>query len=125
MNDTIDKIDKLFKTDASITGISTGFEDLDEKTSGLQRSDLVIVAGRPSMGKTSFAMNIAEHVAIKEQLPVAIFSMEMPSEQLAMRLLASLARINQQRVRTGKLEDDDWPGITAAGQLVERHATIY
>jgi len=118
MNDTIDKIDKLFKTDASITGISTGFEDLDEKTSGLQRSDLVIVAGRPSMGKTSFAMNIAEHVAIKEQLPVAIFSMEMPSEQLAMRLLASLARINQQRVRTGQLEDDDWPGITAAVSLL-------
>jgi replicative DNA helicase len=89
-------------------------------TSGLQSSDLVIVAGRPSMGKTTFAMNIAEHAAVKMQVPVAVFSMEMPGEQLAMRMLSSLGRIDQHRVRTGKLDDDDWPRLThAVGQLAE------
>ena len=89
-------------------------------TSGLQAGDLVIVAGRPSMGKTTFAVNIAENAAIKANLPVAIFSMEMPGEQLALRMLSSLGRIDQHKVRTGKLEDDDWPRLTSAvGILAE------
>lgn len=116
----VDRIDSLFQQDNPITGLSTGFSDLDDLTSGLQPSDLVIVAGRPSMGKTSFAMNLAEHAAIKSNLPVAVFSMEMPGEQLAMRLMASLGRIDQHKLRTGKLDDDDWPRLTSAvGLLAE------
>lgn len=116
----VERIDLLFKSDSAITGVSTGFADFDEMTSGLQRSDLVIVAGRPSMGKTAFAVNIAEHAAIRDRLPVAIFSMEMPGEQLAMRMMSSLGRIDQHRVRTGRLQDDDWPRLTSAvGMLSE------
>ena len=110
--DALDQIDELFQRDNPITGVATGFYEIDNMTSGLQKSDLVIVAGRPSMGKTAFAMNIAQHAAIKDKLPVAIFSMEMPSEQLAMRMISSLGRINQHKVRTGKLADDDWPRLT-------------
>ncbi len=110
----VDRIDKLFRSDSPITGVSSGFADLDAMTSGLQPGDLVIVAGRPSMGKTSFAMNIAETAAVSQKLPVAIFSMEMPGEQLAMRMMSSLGRINAHKVRTGKLEDDDWPRLTHA-----------
>ncbi len=110
----VDRIDKLFRSDSPITGVSSGFADLDAMTSGLQPGDLVIVAGRPSMCKTSFAMNIAETAAVSQKLPVAIFSMEMPGEQLAMRMMSSLGRINAHKVRTGKLEDDDWPRLTHA-----------
>ncbi len=110
----VDRIDKLFRSDSPITGVSTGFADLDGLTSGLQPGDLVIVAGRPSMGKTSLAMNIAETAAVSLKLPVAIFSMEMPGEQLAMRMMSSLGRINAHKVRTGKLDDDDWPRLTHA-----------
>ncbi len=110
----VDKIDTLFHREDGITGIATGFNDFDEKTAGLQPSDLIIVAGRPSMGKTTFAMNIAEYVAVHSELPVAIFSMEMPGEQLALRMISSLGRINQTNVRTGKLDDDDWPRLTGA-----------
>ncbi len=118
--EAVDRIDTLFQQDSAITGVATGFSDLDELTSGLQRSDLVIVAGRPSMGKTSFAMNMAEHAAIRDKIPVAVFSMEMPGEQLAMRLMSSLGRIDQHKVRTGKLSDDDWPRLTSAvGLLAE------
>ncbi len=118
--EAVDRIDTLFQQDSAITGVATGFSDLDELTSGLQRSDLVIVAGRPSMGKTSFAMNMAEHAAIRDKVPVAVFSMEMPGEQLAMRLMSSLGRIDQHKVRTGKLGDDDWPRLTSAvGLLAE------
>ena len=116
----VDRIDTLFQLDNPITGLATGFMDFDELTSGLQQSDLVIVAGRPSMGKTAFAMNIAEHAAIKSTKPVLVFSMEMPGEQLAMRLMSSLGRIDQHRLRTGKLEEDDWPRLTSAvGILAE------
>ena len=94
-----------------ITGVATGFIELDKMTSGLQKGDLVIVAGRPSMGKTSFAMNIAEHVAIKEGLPVLIFSMEMSATQLASRMLGSVGRVNQGRLRTGRLSDEEWPRV--------------
>ncbi len=117
---SIDRIEELFESDESITGIPTGFSDLDSMTSGLQRGDLVIVAGRPSMGKTSFAMNIAEYVAVEKQLPVAIFSMEMPGEQLAMRMLSSLGRINSNKIRTGKLGDEDWPRLNSAVGFLDK-----
>jgi replicative DNA helicase len=110
----------LYELEDPITGVATGFTDFDEYTSGLQPSDLVIVAGRPSMGKTTFAMNIAEHAAIKHKKPVAVFSMEMPGEQLAMRMMSSLGRIDQHKVRTGKLDDEDWSRLTSAiGILTE------
>jgi replicative DNA helicase len=114
----VDRIDELFQQDNPITGVPTGWTDFDDKTSGLQKSDLIIIAGRPSMGKTTFAMNIAEHAAIKDKVPTAVFSMEMSGEQLAMRMLSSLGRIDQHKVRTGKLEDDDWPRLTSAVGLL-------
>lgn len=120
----VERIDYLFTQDNPITGVTTGFDDFDDKTSGLQKSDLVIIAGRPSMGKTTFAMNIAENAAIKGQVPVAVFSMEMPGEQLAMRMMSSLGRIDQHKVRTGKLDDDDWPRLTSAVGILSE-APIY
>ncbi|MDH5785795.1 MAG: replicative DNA helicase [Chromatiales bacterium] len=120
----VERIDYLFTQDNPITGVSTGFDDFDDKTSGLQKSDLIIIAGRPSMGKTTFAMNIAENAAIKGQVPVAVFSMEMPGEQLAMRMMSSLGRIDQHKVRTGKLMDDDWPRLTSAVGILSE-APIY
>ncbi len=108
----VDRIDMLFQQDDAITGVSTGFADLDNMTAGLQPSDLIIVAGRPSMGKTTLAVNFAENAAIKHQVPVAIFSMEMPGEHLALRMMSSLGHIDQHKIRTGKLEDDDWPRLT-------------
>ncbi|VAW97719.1 Replicative DNA helicase (DnaB) [hydrothermal vent metagenome] len=110
----VDTIDKLFQLDSPITGVPTGFKDFDEQTAGLQGSDLVIVAGRPSMGKTTFAMNIVENAAIKHKLPTAVFSMEMPGESLAMRMMSSLGHIDQHKIRTGKLNDEDWPRLTSA-----------
>ncbi len=118
LSEAVERIETLFQGDGGLTGVTTGFRDLDEMTSGLQASDLVIVAGRPSMGKTSFAMNMAETVAIKERKPVAIFSMEMPGVQLAMRMMSSLGRIDQSKMRTGKLEDDQWPRLTSAVNLL-------
>lgn len=109
-----DRIDTLYHSNQTVTGVATGFSDFDEMTSGLQAGDLVIIAGRPSMGKTTFAMNIAENAAIKNQHPVLVFSMEMPGEQLALRMMSSLGRIDQHRVRNGKLNDEDWPRITSA-----------
>ena len=120
----VDRIDMLYRLDSNVTGVSTGFEDVDEMTSGLQPSDLIILAGRPSMGKTSLAMNIAENAAVGDKIPVAIFSMEMPGEQLAMRMMASLGRINAHKVRTGKLDDDDWPRLTSAINMLAE-APIY
>ncbi len=110
----VDRIDLLFHSDNALTGISSGFKDLDDLTSGMQASDLVILAGRPSMGKTSLAINMAENAAVGEKKHVAIFSMEMPGEQLAMRMLSSLGRIDGHKVRTGKLDDDDWPRLMSA-----------
>jgi len=117
---TVDKIDELFNSDDALTGVSTGFNDFDGRTSGLQKADLVIVAGRPSMGKTTFAMNMCENVAIGAGVPVAIFSMEMPAEALTMRMISSLGRINQQAVRSGKLEDEDWPRVTSAVNILSQ-----
>ncbi|WP_020157979.1 replicative DNA helicase [Methylobacter marinus] len=114
----VDKIETLFEQEGNITGASTGFNDFDEMTSGLQPSDLIIVAGRPSMGKTTIAMNMAENIAIKNDKPVAVFSMEMPGDALAMRMMSSLGRIDQHKVRTGKLDDDEWPRLTSAINLL-------
>jgi replicative DNA helicase len=104
----IDRVEYLHHTPDALTGTPTGFTDLDELTAGLQPADLLIIAGRPSMGKTSFAMNIGESVAQKEKKPVLIFSMEMPGDALAMRMLSSLSRVDQKKVKTGQLEDADW-----------------
>lgn len=112
------RIDQLYHSDEQYTGLVTGFTDLDNMTSGLQKGDLVIVAGRPSMGKTTLAMNIAEYAAIKSQKPILIFSMEMPDEALAMRMLSSLGRIDQHKIRTGKLEEEDWPRIASAVSIL-------
>jgi len=114
----VERIDALYQRDEPITGLATGFTDFDMMTSGLQPADLIIVAGRPSMGKTSFAMNMAEHVAIQSKRPVAVFSMEMPGDSLAMRMMSSLGRIDQHRVRTGRLEDDEWPRLTSAVNIL-------
>ena len=111
---TVDRIDELFNSDASITGLSTGFKDLDDMTSGLQRGDLVIVAARPSMGKTTFAMNLVENAVLATEKPVIVFSMEMPSEAILMRMLSSIGRINQTNVRSGRLDEEDWPKLSAA-----------
>ena len=111
-----DRIDQLFQRDnaSDVTGIPTGFADLDSMTSGLQPGDLVIVAGRPSMGKTAFSLNMAENVALDSGLPVAVFSMEMGATQLAMRMIGSVGRLDQHRMRTGRLEDEDWVRLTTA-----------
>ncbi len=114
LKSAVGRIEELFNSGGKITGLSTGFNDLDDKTSGLQPSDLVIVAGRPSMGKTSFAMNLAEHAALNQDKPVLVFSMEMPADQLVIRMLSSIGRINQTRIRTGQLEQEDWPKLSAA-----------
>lgn len=118
MASTLEKIDLLYQNKGQITGLTTGFTDLDDMTSGLQPADLVIVAGRPSMGKTTLAMNIAENAALElskkpESGAVLVFSLEMPSESLVMRMISSLGRIPQQSIRTGKLSDHDWPRITS------------
>jgi len=118
LSEAVDRIDNLFRSQSAITGVSSGFMDLDEKTSGLQRSDLIIIAGRPSMGKTSLAMNIVENAAVGHKMKAAVFSMEMPGSQLAMRMMSSLGRINAHRMRTGKLNDDDWPRLTSAVSLL-------
>jgi replicative DNA helicase len=118
---TVDRIDTLFNTQGSITGLPSGFDDLDEMTSGLQAADLIIVAGRPSMGKTTFAMNIAENAAFNpEKKPVLVFSLEMPAESLAMRMLSSLGRSDQHRLRSGNLTDDDWARINANISLLSQ-----
>ena len=114
LSKAVDRIDYLSQHDGQLTGLSTGFSDFDHYTSGMQPGDLIIVAGRPSMGKTVLGMNIAEHAAIRGEKPVLVFSMEMPAEQLTMRMISSLGRIDQHKVRTGRLTDDDWPRITSA-----------
>jgi replicative DNA helicase len=126
LSQVVERIDELYhrEGDSDVTGVPTGFTDLDRMTSGMQAGDLVIVAGRPSMGKTSFSMNIAEHVAIEQGLPVAVFSMEMGAVQLAMRMLGSVGMLDQHRMRTGKLTAEDWPRLTHAVQQVQE-AQIY
>ncbi|WP_409338563.1 replicative DNA helicase [Curvibacter cyanobacteriorum] len=119
--DLLDRVQEMADNTNDITGVPTGFHDLDRMTSGLQPGDLVVLAARPSMGKTAFAINIAEHVAVNEGLPVAVFSMEMGAAQLAVRIVGSIGRINQGNLRTGKLTDDEWPRLTEA---IERLRTV-
>ncbi len=122
----VERIDELYNRDNpnDITGVPTGFADLDKMTSGFQPGDLVIVAGRPSMGKTALSLNIGEHVAVEQGLPVAVFSMEMAATQLAMRMLGSVGRLDQHKLRTGRLADDDWPRLTHAIQKMNE-AQLY
>jgi len=122
LKEVVERIDELYhrENDSGVTGVPTGFTDLDEKTSGLQPGDLIIVAGRPSMGKTAFSLNIGENVALDTGLPVAVFSMEMGGAQLVLRMIGSVGRLDQHRLRTGKLGDDDWTRLTyALGRLNE------
>jgi len=111
---TIDRLDMLHQNQGQLTGVSTGYHDLDRMTAGLQPGDLIVVAGRPSMGKTTFALNIAENAAISTGTPVAIFSMEMSREQLSMRMISSLGRVDQSHLRTGNFGDEDWARINSA-----------
>jgi replicative DNA helicase len=120
LKEAMDKIDELNAFEGDITGIPTGYQDFDRLTAGLQPSDLIIVAGRPAMGKTTFAMNIAEHAAIKHGKSVAVFSMEMASLQLVMRMFSSVGQIDQTRIRTGSLDDMDWPKLTSAMNLLHK-----
>ncbi len=123
--EAIEAIEKLYERKGGITGIATGFTELDRMTSGLHPAEMIVIAARPSMGKTAFAMNIAEHVAIQEKLPVAVFSLEMSSQQLVQRLLCSRARVNLKNVRDGFLGERDFPSLTsAASKLAEAQMFI-
>jgi replicative DNA helicase len=123
LEDTVARIEQLYqKPHDGVTGVSSGYHDLDKKTAGLQKSDLIIIAARPSMGKTTFAMNLCENAAMTEDKPVLVFSLEMPGEQLMMRMLASMSRVDQTRIRTGQLDDEDWARISSTmGILLEKH----
>lgn len=122
---TINKLELLSKLGDEITGTSSGYKDLDDMTSGLQPSDLIIVAARPSMGKTTFAMNLCENAMMMQEKPVLVFSLEMPSDQIMMRMLASIARVDQTRIRTGNLEDEDWAKIANAMRLISDKNNLY
>lgn len=122
---TLDQLDTLLNSDSHITGLSTGFNELDDLTSGLQRSDLIIIAGRPSMGKTAFAMNLAENVAMEHDEPVAVFSMEMPAEQIATRMISSLGRVELQKLRSGRLDEADWPRVNSAVSLLSQQSKLF
>ncbi|EXJ11623.1 Replicative DNA helicase [Nitrincola nitratireducens] len=115
----VERIDHLFNNADALTGVTTGFDDLDTKTGGLQPSDLIIVAARPSMGKTTFAMNLVENALMGTQRPVLVFSLEMPADQLVTRMLSSLGKIDQTRVRNGQLVEEDWPKLTAAVNMLK------
>lgn len=124
--DTIDSIEKLYqRPHDGVIGVPTGYQDLDKKTAGLQKSDLIIIAARPSMGKTTFAMNLCENAALTEDKPVLIFSLEMPANQLMMRTLSSLSRVDQTRIRTGQVNDDDWARISSSMGILLKKRNIY
>ena len=120
VKESLEQIEERAENGESVTGVATGFSEFDDKTTGLQGGDLIIVAGRPSMGKTSFAMNLSEYASLKSDAVTAIFSMEMSGTQLSTRLISSMGRINQQKIRTGKLTDDDWPRLTNAVALLSK-----
>ncbi|MGO1247043.1 MAG: replicative DNA helicase [Oceanisphaera sp.] len=122
LESTVDRIEELYKSPHNgVTGVSSGYKDLDKMTAGFQDSDLIIVAARPSMGKTTFAMNLCEHAALTKDKPALIFSLEMPSEQIIMRMLASLGRVDQTKIRTGQLDDEDWARLSSTmGMLLEK-----
>ena len=123
---TLERIEELYKSPQDgVTGVDTGFVDLNKKTAGLQGSDLVIVAARPSMGKTTFAMNLCENAAMVQEKPVLIFSLEMPAEQIMMRMLASLSRVDQTKIRTGQLDDEDWARISSTMGMMMQKKNMY
>ncbi|WP_394204369.1 replicative DNA helicase [Shewanella waksmanii] len=123
---TVDKIEELYNNPHNgVTGVSSGFGDLDNMTAGFQSGDLIIVAARPSMGKTTFAMNLCEQAALHEDKPVLIFSLEMPSEQIMMRMLASLGRVDQTKIRTGQLDDDDWARVSSTMGIMLEQGKMY
>lgn len=126
MEKTIARIEELYlQPESDVTGVDTGFVDLNRLTAGLQPSDLVIVAARPSMGKTTFAMNVCENAAMAEKKPIVIFSLEMPAEQIMMRMLASLSHVDQTKIRTGQLNDEDWARITSTIALLNERKNIF
>lgn len=126
LGNTLERIELLFNSPQNgVTGVTTGFPDLDKKTAGMQSSDLVIVAARPSMGKTTFAMNLCENAAMDQDKPVLIFSLEMPAEQLMMRMLASFSRVDQTKIRTGQLDDDDWARISSTMGILLNKKNIF
>ncbi len=125
LKSTIDRIEELFESGSGLTGVGSGYNDLDDMTSGWQRADLIVVAARPSMGKTAFALNMAEHALLHEEQPIVIFSLEMPAQSLVMRLLASLGRIPLKHIRDGRLSSDEWDRLSkAAGRLRDRKLFI-
>lgn len=119
LQNTLEQLDQMFNTPDGLTGLTTGFTEIDNRTSGLQKADLVIVAARPSMGKTTYSMNLVENALLASKRPCLVFSMEMPSESIVMRMLSSIGRIDQTRVRSGKLIDEDWPKLSAACNLLK------
>lgn len=121
----VNQIEELVQNDGSFSGTPTGLIEFDRMTNGLQPADLLILAGRPSMGKTSLAMNIVENVAIKEKVPAAVFSLEMPAEQLVIRMISSWGRVDQTRLRSGQLTEDDWPKITSAIGIMNENARLF
>ncbi len=125
LSDVINRIEEYQDNKGGITGLETGFDYLDRMTGGLQPADLVIVAGRPSMGKTTFAMNIAEHSSLKTDRPVLVFSMEMPSDALLLRSLSSLSRVDQTRIRRGEMDDHDWSKISSTMTLLQQNSKMY
>jgi replicative DNA helicase len=121
----VNRIEQLVAREGSLSGVATGLTDFDKMTNGLQPSDLLVLAGRPSMGKTSLAMNVVENVAIKEKIPVAVFSLEMSAEQLVLRMISSWGRVDQSRLRSGRLTEDDWPKITSAIGIMNDNARLF
>ncbi|MFK4752669.1 MULTISPECIES: replicative DNA helicase [Oceanospirillaceae] len=116
---TLDQLDQMFNQPDGLTGLTTGFNHIDQRTSGFQKADLVIVAARPSMGKTTFAMNLVENALLASKRPCLVFSMEMPSESIVMRMLSSIGKIDQSRIRSGKLIEEDWPKLSAAVTMLK------
>ncbi|MBU2980122.1 replicative DNA helicase [Alteromonas sp. C1M14] len=125
LDKTIKRLEALIQTSKEVTGVTTGFTDLDKKTSGLQPSDLIIVAARPSMGKTTFAMNLCENAMMSEEKPVLVFSLEMPSEQIMMRMLASLSRVDQTRIRTAQLDDQEWARVSNTMAMLKEKDSLF
>ena len=119
LKSTLDQLDELFNKPEGLSGLTTGFTEIDNRTSGFQKADMVVVAGRPSMGKTTYAMNLVENALVATKRPCIVFSMEMPSESIVMRMLSSIGKIDQTRVRSGKLIEDDWPRLSSAVNILK------
>mgnify|MGYP000669311784 FL=1 len=119
LKDTLDHLDELFNKPDGLSGLTTGFTEIDNRTSGFQPADMIVVAGRPSMGKTTYAMNLVENALIATKRPCLVFSMEMPSSSIVMRMLSSIGRIDQTRIRSGKLIEEDWPKLSSAVNILK------